>query len=86
MSKHTDVPSWLGSPALAQLQSTQMYDDRAGDGARSRLMAAHPQILERSVPFCSPCWRSRHVPGPVDACAGKSWLLVWKIREAETLA
>lgn len=43
-----------------------MYDDRAGDGARSRLMAAHPQILERSVPFCSPCWRSRHVPGPVD--------------------
>lgn len=53
MSKHTDVPSWSGSPALAQLQSRQMYDDRVGDGARSRPMEAHPQILERSVPFCS---------------------------------
>lgn len=51
MRKHTDVPSWLGSTALLQLQSTHRCDDRAGDGTRSRLMTADPQILERSMPF-----------------------------------
>lgn len=51
MSKHTDVPSWLGSTALLQLQSTRRSDDRAGDGTSSRLMTALPHILEHSMPF-----------------------------------
>lgn len=50
-SKHTDVPSWLGSTALLQLQSAHRYDDRAGDRVCLRQITVHPQILRHHMPF-----------------------------------
>lgn len=80
MRKHTDVPSWSGSTALLQLQSTRRCDDRAGDGTRSRLMTAHPPILEYSKPLLklsSRCWCYRNIPSTGRPRQARLMLHLW---------